>query len=151
MASGEPQTVHMRPATYSNVKQIHKCSGVNHKKKKKASDHHGNAPCCGGCALDAHQWHWCPADNCAEVAEGRAQAGAAADVSPGGTWRHAWHSGAAQKCCCMLPAPPLPCPSMLRGVGLTGKRGLQGAGRGLQPLVPRFRNGSIALGLGQCE
>ena len=35
MASGEPQTVHMRPATYSNVKQIHKCSGVNHKKKKK--------------------------------------------------------------------------------------------------------------------
>ena len=52
---------------------------------------------------------------------------------------------------CMLPAPPLPCPSMLRGAGLTGERGLQGAGRGLQPLVPRFRNGSIALGVGQCE
>ena len=66
--------------------------------KKIASDHHGNSQRCGGCALYAQQWHWCPVDNCAEAAEGRAQAGAAAAVSPGGTWHHAWHSGAVQKC-----------------------------------------------------
>ena len=78
-----------------------------------------------------------------------AQAGAAAAVNAAGIWHHAWHLGEAQEmaervteCCLRCRCLVLQC---------SREWGSWGAGYVLQPLVLRFRNASIELGLGQCQ
>ena len=144
MASGEPQTVHMRPATYSNVKQIHKRSGVNHKKNCFRSSWQfpalwGLCSLCSAVALVP----------CGQLRRGCWRQGPGRCCSSCQPWRHlapclALRSSSEMLAACFLHRHFLV-------LQCSGERGLQGAGRGLQPLVPRFRNGSIALGVGQCE